>query len=143
MHIAGAEKYELKHKYRGMRPLDEIIWDEFVHRHRGEFEMVWYNVHIGDPARDDDERRMMKDNGAYDVSCWCVDVLAKSGDQFYVIEIKPDARAGALGQALAYKAILEAEGKIPPGSVPVVLTDNLHPITEQAAQLLGVQILVP
>jgi hypothetical protein len=79
----------------------------------------------------------------YDVSCWCVDVIADDGNALYVIEIKPNALAGALGQALAYKKFVE---KLPGVNKPVyaaVLTDNLSPITQEAASMLNVALFTP
>ena len=135
--------YRLIDKYPGMRPRDEVIWDEFVRLNPSAFDYVYYDVHMGEPTSDPREKQRMLANGSYEVSQWCVDALAIAGEVEHVIEIKPNAGAGALGQALAYVKLLQAEGRVSDKAVPVVLTDVLSPITEQAAKALGVIVIVP
>jgi hypothetical protein len=139
----GAQPYKPLHKYRGMRPKDIAIWDEFLLRNPTAFVRVWYDTHIGDPSTLALGSEEMKRSGMYDVSCWCVVVIADDGNALYVIEIKPNALAGALGQALAYKKFVE---KLPGVNKPVyaaVLTDNLSPITQEAASMLNVALFTP
>ena len=133
--------YKLEHGYPGLRLRDEVIWDAFILANPSAFQSVAYDVHVGEPAANAQERVRMMAIGAYEVSQWCVDVIAWDGSKEYVIEIKPNAGAGALGQALAYCELLVEAGLVGPSAVPVVLTDVISPITEQAARLLGVLIL--
>jgi hypothetical protein len=137
------QPYKLFPKYPGLRPRDEVIWDDFIDKNPSAFEYVYYNVHLGEPASTDRDKLEMQQNGSYEVSQWCVDVLAYADNVPYVIEVKPDAGAGSLGQALAYREILIAEGRITPNAVSVVLTNQISPITEHAAKLLGIILLTP
>ncbi|MCI0619653.1 hypothetical protein L0Y40_01290 [Candidatus Wolfebacteria bacterium] len=130
------------HRYPGMRPKDEALWDEFVNNNRDAFDDCYYDVHIGEPEADPRKKSAMLATGMYEVSQWCVDVVARSGDAIYVIEIKPDAGPGALGQALAYKKLLVLEGKVPKNAIPLVLTDSISPILQKAADELGVLVWV-
>ena len=126
-----------------MRPKDVVIWDQFIHNNPDTFLRVWYDVHIGDPVGKNTDHKEMHASGMYDVSCWCVDVVAEASNNFWIIEIKPDALAGALGQALAYTALLEKQNLFHKPIVPVVLTDSISPITLEAAGLLKVGLLTP
>lgn len=132
--------YKLLPKYPGMRPRDEVIWDVFVQNNPGYFDTCEYNVAVGDPARTEEEREEMRYNGGDGVSFWRVDVLGKKGGKEYVIEIKPDAGAGSIGQVLAYKALLISEGKISLGAIPMIITDNASKILLMAADELGVVV---
>lgn len=143
MHVSTLLPYRLLHKYPGMRSKDEAIWDEFVRRHPGTFTQVYYNVHVGDPAMSEQKKTEMIASGYYDVTQWCVDALAFDGEKEYVIEIKPNAGPGSLGQVLAYKELLMYEGRASHNAVPVVVTDAISPIMEHAAALLHVQLLIP
>ena len=138
-----AQPYKALNKYPGMGPNDAAIWETFIMEHPGQFFHVWYNVHIGDPVGEDHDHDEMKDNGMFDVSCWCIDVLAEDENGFWVIEIKPNALAGALGQALAYTELIKREHEFDKVIRPAVLTDDIAPITQQAAALLGVALLTP
>lgn len=136
-------EYKLLEKYPGMRPRDEYIWDDYVQKHPQAFTSVYYNVPLGDPFPEDDAKIEAKANGAYEVSQWRIDALAEDDTAIYVIEIKPDAGAGALGQALAYVKLIQKEWNIIKPIYPVVLTDKITPVMEQAAKMLGVLVLIP
>lgn len=136
-------KYERQTYYPGLKAIDGKLWDEFVYRNPTAFLSVKYNVHLGNPSADPNAEAKLRASGAFEVMQWCIDVLAWDGTDYTIIEIKPDARAGAIGQALAYRALAIGEGLVPDTTRALVLTDNLSPITERAAQLLGVGILVP
>lgn len=135
--VAEVHPYRLLNRYPGMGKRDEIIWDKFVQQRPGAFDSVFYNVALGDPARDDIERGEMEFNGGLGVSCWRVDVVGVKDGRQYVIEVKPNAGADAVGQALCNKAILVSEGKVKPDAIPLVITDNASMILLQAAALLG------
>ena len=143
MHNNIEYPYKSLDKYPGMRPRDVAIWDEFILSHPDAFFRVWYDVHIGDPVGHKHNEKEMRENGMYDVSCWCIDVLAEDENGFWVIEVKPDAMAGAIGQALSYTKILEKEQKFNKPLRPAVLTNDIPPITQQAGNLLGVLIFTP
>lgn len=131
---------ELAH-YPGMRPRDVAIWERFIIDNPGAFDRVWYNVHLGNPVRYDEHEDEMRRNGMYEVSQWCVDVIAQKRDKLYTIEVKPDAKAGAIGQAIAYTKLITAEIPDQIDLQPVVITDDASPITENAARLLGVELV--
>ncbi len=137
------QPYQLIEKYPGMGIKDEVIWDSFIIANPFAFDFVYYNVHIGQPTTDPHIEAQMRRNGSWEVSQWCIDVLAFASGKPYVIEVKPNAGAGALGQAVAYTRILQAEGHVDESAQPMVVTDNLSPITEQAALQLGVIVAVP
>lgn len=137
---AQALPYKLIYKYPGMRPKDEVIWDRFVQQRPGAFDAVYYNVPVGDPSRNEAELDEMKFNGGYGVSRWRVDVLGVKDGKQYVIEIKPSADTHAVGEVLAYKALLVAEGKILPDAIPLIITDDASMILLQACAPLGVAV---
>lgn len=142
MHIQKEFPYKLMNKYPGMRPGDEVIWDEFIKNHPTAFARVWYDVPLGDPFPDEAAKREAQATGAWDVSRWRIDVLAENGEGLHVIEIKPLAGASALGQAIAYRRLLWTEWNVQQPTHSVVLTDSISPIMEKAAALCGVRLMV-
>ena len=134
--------YKLLPKYPGMRLADEVIWDEFIKKNPDSFLGCWYNVPLGDPFPEEAAKEEAVQNGGYDVSQWRIDVVAKTKDTWVVIELKPNAGPGSLGQALTYSKLLEKEWGLTQPVIPVVITDSLSPILEQAAALLKVQVLI-
>lgn len=142
-HAEVKHPFKLLPRYPGLRPNDEAIWDDFIQKNPSAFDHVFYNVHVGDPSSDEGHKKVMLSNGSFEVSQWCVDVVAFANDVPHIIEIKPEAGASAIGQVLAYKTLLIQEGRISEPCVPVILTNTISPITEQAALRLGIILMVP
>lgn len=138
MHLPEAYDYKRLEKYPGMGARDVEIWERFIVEYPTAFDRVWYNVKLGNPAKSEDEEQEMRLTGLYDVSQWAIDVLGQKGNIYYTLEIKPNALAGALGQTLAYTALLKEEKYYGIFSTPIVLTDDIATITEEAARLLRV-----
>ena len=136
-------EYDRLAKYPGIRPHDAAIWEEFIRSRPDYYDFVYYDVKIGRPRVDGMSEQEMKWSGAWDVAQWRVDVIGQGPYGIDIIEVKPGALAGAIGQTLAYRALLQHEGLIPDDANCKVLTDQLVPITEQAGKLLGVEIIVP
>ncbi len=139
-HIDREYPYEKLPKYPGMRPADVWIWERFIDQAPKMFATVQYDVHIGDPCTDQIAHDAMRASGSFEVSQWCVDVIAIQNKVPWIIEIKPDARAQAIGQVLAYRALLMHEGRVSTNSHMLIITDNASPITKKAAELLDVLI---
>lgn len=135
--------YKLLNKYPGMRIRDEVIWDEYVKRHRDAFIKVWYNVPLGDPFPNEMDAAIAKANGGFEVSQWRIDVLAEDEDSFAVIEVKPEADSRAIGEALCYAELLKKEWNLAKPVIPIVLTNRISPIMEQVAKMMNVIVIVP
>jgi hypothetical protein len=136
--LAELLPYKLLHKYPGMRPRDEVIWDKFIQKFPDQFIHCFYNVPVGNPAKNSEEREAMLYNGAYGVTQWRVDVVAVNGDKNWVIEIKPDADTHAIGEVLAYKELLIAEGRLEPGAIAMIVTNEASEILQQACFALDI-----
>ena len=115
-------------------------WDKFIQQMPGAFDSVFYNVPVGDPARNDAERDEMRYNGGFGVTQWRVDVVGIKDGKQYIIEIKPFVDTHAIGEVLAYKALLIKEGKIKADAIPLIITDNASVILIQACGMLGVHV---
>lgn len=135
--------YKLLPSYEGMRPKDVAIWDTFTQNNPHMFDWVWYNVPVGDPVAHEQDRPEYRANGMDGVSFWRVDVVGFKGGMYYAVEVKPNAGAGAIGQALIYAAFLREN--LPAGTKvwPTILTDDIAPITAQAAIMLRVIAITP
>ena len=135
--------YRPQAKYPGMRPKDVAIWDQFIIDYPHAFKRVAYDVHLGDPVQIEENRADMLKSGMYEVCQWCIDVLGDDGTRIWAIEIKPNAGGGALGQALAYAALVSHDSGLKMKALPLVITDEISPITQHVANMLRVKILSP
>lgn len=127
--------------YPGMRPQDVAIWESMILTMPGLFTNVWYNVELGDPTMPGTSDVEARANGMRGVSTWRVDVIGETAEGLWATEIKPDARAGAIGQAMAYAKLIEEQYRPGKPVLPLVVSDDVSPITRHAAQLLNVHII--
>jgi hypothetical protein len=71
-----------------------------------------------------------------------IDVVADNGKEHWIIEIRPNAKLGALGSAIGYTLLAQREPWTALPLVPAVLTDNCSPDFRWVADLLGVQVII-
>ena len=143
MHGAEEYNYERLPKYPHMRPADEIIWNAYLDKNPADFIRCYYDVKVGEPEIPEIQIEEKLKQAWRDLTRWGIDVLAEDNRFFYVIEVKPNANAKALGQALAYAKIWEEKRRPNKIVVPVVLTDIINPITAKAAGFMGVELWEP
>ena len=127
-------------RYPHMSPADIDLWDRFIERNPARFSRVWYDVHVGEGGETPEDCGYRDAACWWDLTRWRIDVVAEDGENFYIIEIKPNANAKALGQANAYAILFEDEHKPLKPVVSVVLTDSIHPNTERIAKREEIEI---
>jgi hypothetical protein len=142
-HNAETFKSEKLPKYPHMRPKDVSIWDAYLDAHASDFLRCWYDVKIGEPIIPKIQVDEVTKQDWWDLSRWAIDVVAEDKNVYYVIEIKPNANAKALGQCLAYAKLLEEKWRTAKPMLPVVITDEINPITAKAAAYMGVELWTP
>ncbi len=125
-----------------MRPEDLRIWERFIELAPSAFDSVWCDWHLGECAQFEEGADPRAMAGWYDLTRWKVDVIGYKNGTYYVIELKPGANAKALGQALAYTALIKDETYPNSPVIPVVLTNERIPSTDKAAKLFGVELWV-
>jgi len=139
-HGARTFPYRIQPKYPGLRPEDRRIWESFIGQNPDRFNFVLYNVHVGDPSDCPEEIGDQARRSWHELTRWKIDVLAADDNAWYVIEVKPNANAKAIGQALSYRTLLPEAMSVSGKIVPVVLTDTSPPSTHKAGNALGVHI---
>lgn len=127
-------------KYPHMMPEDTIIWTRFLKNADVLIDEVWYDVRVGSAVPvDTGQPEWMKRMAEY-VTRKRIDVVARRGRDYWIIEAKPFAGVVALGQALYYANAFKAEYK-PAGSVvPAVVTDLVDPDVQSILDRYGVVV---
>lgn len=134
------EPYKKSHWYTHMKPYDVAIWERFIAKYPNMFDEVIYDLHVG--GKPD----IAPDTAPEMVKSWVmlnqkkIDVVGFKGAQVFIVEVKPDAGASAVGQVLNYKQLYNMY--IDPGAVciPVICTDRFDPQSVQYATSAGVLI---
>lgn len=132
--------YEKMSEYPHMLKRDAEIWHRFIEQNPGKFLHCIYDLHVGDGAPIEDDTPPRDAYAWKRVTQWRADVAAWDGNALYMIEVKPNAKASAIGQALGYKILYLDNNKTGIKVVPVVLTDNAFGETEKFAAAVGVEM---
>jgi hypothetical protein len=101
----------IRAKYAHMLPKDYGTWSMFLSNKVLELDEVWYDVHVGRPMLAPIGSPQYILDIAAGVSRKRIDVVGRSGEEFFVIEVKPHANMEALGQAITYRKLFREEFK--------------------------------
>lgn len=126
--------------YPNLREGETTIWNQFISRFPDAYDAVVYNLHVGAGAEipeGTDEAiardwKMLTQNK--------IDVVGFKDNRVDIIEIKPRAGAGAIGQVQTYAALYKKE--IDPASQPnlVIITDQIRPDMESLTAFFNIRL---
>ena len=132
---------EVRIKYPHMMPEDTAIWTAFLEVGKYIPDKVWYDVKIGQSMRmPKGEPPWMKKYVDYSTRKR-IDVVARVGLNYWVIECKPGAGHAALGQVIHYARAFMREYEFQGEVIPVILTDVMDPDLKIDFQEIGIVCL--
>ncbi len=121
---------------------DTAVWTRYLANPIVPIKEVWYDVHVGRavdlPAGADDMDRRI----AAGVSKKRIDVVAKVGSGFWIIEVKPVAGLTAIGQIIIYTRLFLREFQVSGEVFPVIIADEIDPDIKPEIDSLGVVVIV-
>ena len=128
-------------KYPHMKPADILIWERFIEAHPDAYDSVQYDLGVG--LLPPFEVIVVAETGGSDAELYLrkIDVVGFKDGVVDVIELKPNAGPGAVGQvehnAFLYKNFVDK------GSAPnaVLITDDFKPDVLLFATSKGVKII--
>jgi len=124
-----------------MRAEDRAIWERFVVKNPDFFERVEYDVHVGSKP-EQNETRVPPFGGDFgNIYQKKIDVVADKNDEKWIVELKPRAGAGALGQVLGYRALYLRDISASDPIVCLVITDVITADMPELAKELGVELM--
>jgi len=98
-----------------MLPRDILIWRQFLLKYEDEFDEFHYDVHCGPKLRLEDPDIPWLGDFSEKALSLRIDVIALKPGECWLIEVKPNAGLGALGQLMAYRFYLDPswyEGRV-------------------------------
>lgn len=122
---------EQLHKYPHMFPRDIGIWDRFLAQNGGNYSGFDYDLKVGSGRDYSAEPDKMLRRGAFTNSKKRIDAIGYQPHQITIFEVKPDATASAIGQALAYCRLYEKEFAPEIKCIPAIVTDSEIPDTRR------------
>ena len=124
-----------------MSSLDLPLWDRFQDQHGSQFLGFYFDALVGTPSEvpPGTDEKMLK--------MWTrltakrIDAVGVKPAQYWLIEFRPNAAAGALGTIVTY---MTAWRKDPPDDLPVqpvIVSDVFDPDIIDNAHVLGIQLI--
>lgn len=95
--------------YPHMLAADAEIWSRFLKRFGHRLKEVWYDVHVGTPTVPGGAEDQVAARIAAGITRKRIDVVARVGGGWWVVEVKPRVNTTALGQVLTYKRLAAKE----------------------------------
>lgn len=121
---------------------DTEVWTRYLRDPIVPIKEVWYDVHVGGavtlPAASDEMDRRI----AAGVSRKRIDVVAKIGAGFWIIEVKPVAGMTAVGQIIIYTRLFFREFQVTGEVFPVIIADEIDQDVTPEIDSLGVVVIV-
>lgn len=128
--------------YPHMAPNDVEIWNRFIKKHPREFDRVAYDVPVGAGAEFDTVVNPLTGGDVKKLYQRKIDVVAVQGEIINVIELKPRASTGAIGQVVGYSSLFRREW---PGNyviIKMIITDALVPEMDYLCKEANVRLVV-
>lgn len=134
--------YGKRYKYPHMGPEDVAIWERFMLANPVIFEQCAYDVPVGSLPEFSTEVSPETGGKADRLYKKKIDVVALVKEVLYIIEVKPSAGAGAVGQVKNYRMLYKRDYNPKQAVTMAIITDRITPDLELFAQEERVQLFV-
>jgi len=140
--MQGRFAYEVLSKYPHFNPADAVIWTRFILAYPDFGDSVNYDVCCGSgPDLPDSIKPEWAANAQY-LGRYKIDAVVYRGSVHYVIEVKPNAGLGALGQIISYAILYDAFDESEEKVVPVLITNFERPDIRKIAARHGIEYYI-
>ena len=120
---------------------DSEVWTAYLKDPIKPISEVWYDLHVGGPVSAVGGPESLEGRVAAGVTRKRIDVVAHVGVGYWVIEIKPQGSMLALGQALCYSRLFDAEYSPGGAVIPVVICWKCDPDLVDDFEYNGVTVI--
>lgn len=138
----GRFAYEILQKYPHFNQSDAVIWSRFVSRYPDFADSVDYDVICGSGHDLPDTLGPTYQSDAKYLGSYKIDVLAHREKVHYIIEVKPNAGPGAIGQIITYAVLFDFYDGTDEVVKPVLITDFERPDVRKVCERFGVEFFV-
>lgn len=128
--------------YPHMARRDAAIWERYLRASADLWQGFAYDVAVGGMLIDATDEDPATLKGYQYSTAQRIDVVGNRGTEHWIIEVRSNARVGAVGAAIGYTLLAQKEPWTELPLVPAVCTDNISPDVRWVAEQLGVQLLI-
>jgi hypothetical protein len=135
-------KFEKKSWYPNMRDKETLIWERFLAKFPDAYDEVVYNLKLGEGA---DIPEGTAENIARDfkeLTQHKIDVVGFKGNNIDIIELKPYAGVGAIGQVIGYRDLYITYIDRNANPNLVVISDVLRNDTKTIADKQNIKLII-
>lgn len=100
--MEGTYNYEKLAYYPHMKPADVHLWNKFIDEHPDFFETCDYDVSVGEGVIAGDIENDIYARDFQQLTQKKIDVVGYKGRDVWIVEVKPNAGSGAMGQIITY-----------------------------------------
>lgn len=135
-------KYEKRYWYPHMGPQDVKIWERFIDANPDRFDVCIYDLPVGDnPPLDREELAEYQKNWTYLCKYKC-DAIGFKNDVPTIIEVKPRAGLGSIGQAICGDMLYQEYIQQHSALKKMIVTDQLRNDMDWMCEELGIELVV-
>lgn len=135
-------KYERRYKYPHMSPADTTIWEKFMDSFPTRYNSVDYDFALGGTPLSSEQIETISDANMLRLWQKRIDVISEQEGETHIIEVKPNAGPGALGQVLSYKELYKQYVNPEKKCRAILITDRQQPDMAMLAANMGVELFV-
>lgn len=128
--------------YRHMAKRDGEVWERFLALYADRFDAFAYDVALGGVILEGLPMEEHERQGWQYSTALKIDAIGRAGDDFWIIEVRPEAHVSALGAALTYSLIAERDTVLPGTLLPTVVCQAIQPDVKWACDNLGIQVFI-
>ena len=128
--------------YPHMYHNDIKIWKRFIAKFGKDYQRFEYDVKVGSGTGDIRGRRDAFSRMQQILSLYRIDVLALRSENIEIIEVKPRATAGAIGQVLTYRELFIRDNQPTQPVIPTIVTDYEMPDIRYLTNRLSIRYIV-
>lgn len=127
--------------YPHMMAEDIAVWTKYLQAWLVPIDEVWYDVHVGKPVELGPAASLAELKMAAGITRKRIDVVARVGNVFWVIEVKPRADMRALGQVISYLRLFVLEFAPRREVLGVIVCDQVDGDIVATCEELGVAVI--
>jgi len=127
-------------RYPHMAKRDAAVWETFLEAYSVRFEAFAYDVALGGILLDMPDLTVGDAAGWQYTTALRIDAVAREGDRYWIIEVRPEAHVSALGAALCYTLVAKRDAAFPGALLPAVVCTYMQPDVKWVADNLGITV---
>lgn len=128
--------------YPHMARRDAAIWERYLKQEATGWHGFAYDVALGGQLVNDPEATEAELLGWKFSTAQRIDAVGDRGTEHWIIEVRAQARLGAVGAALGYTMLAMREPWTQLPLVPCIITDNMSPDVRWVAEQFDVTVII-